>query len=222
MNAWLSTTALSIALQFVPATASADRPPLEVHRGNYFRWAAPQGWRASESINGVTLISPDDAQRAGFILLLRTPGRSTPRDFLLRFLPRDPAYRIVRIESQRALPDVPGGPAGGVWKVEELGLSLIVNGRPHRAFFTCAVKNAWGQYDGFFSYFHAGEAQWPAARQFLPQLTHSIAIVNPGQVAMNDQLLHPKNNPSTIQACLSLGGKRGSPRRRSARRGGRG
>ncbi len=192
---WPRIAAACLALGVVRTAASADRPPLEVHRGSYVRWAAPRGWHASESTNGVTLTSPDGAQRAGFILLLRSPGASTPSDFLLRFLPMDPAYRIVDVESRRALPDVPGGPAGGVWKVEKLGLSLLVNGKPHRALFTCAVRNAWGQYDGFFSYFHAAAARWPAARQFLPQLTRSIGIVNPGQVAMNDQLLHPRNNP---------------------------
>ncbi len=187
--------ALALTAALLPLAAAADRPVLEAHRGRYFRWAAPRGWRASESTNGVTLTSPDGAQGAGFVLLLRSPGASTPREFLLRFLQLDQNLRVVRIESRRPLPDVPGGVAGGVWKVEELGLRLLVKGQPHQALFTCAVKNAWGQFDAFFSYHDAAVPLWPAARQYLPLLTRSIAIVNPGQVAMNDQLLRPRNNP---------------------------
>lgn len=180
----------------VPAVVDcAERPILLEQRGQYFRWVAPKGWRASESTNGVTLASPDGHMRAGFVLLLRTPGASTPRDFLLRFLPMDPSYRNLRVESQRRLPDVPAGMPGAVWRVEEIGLRLLVDGKPHQALFTCAVKNFYGQFDAFFSYQHATVAEWPAARQFLPQLTRAIAVVNPGRVAMNDQLLRPRNNP---------------------------
>jgi hypothetical protein len=186
--------ALAAAAAVSPARAVAERPVLEAHQGRYFRWVAPRGWSASESTNGVTLRSPDGAQRAGFVLLLRSPGSSTPRDFLLRFLPMDPSYRGLRVDSTRRLPDVPAG-YGAVWHMEEIGLAATVDGQPHRALFTVAVKNAWGQFDGFFSYHHAAVGLWPTARQFLPQLTRGIAIVNPGQVAMNDQLLRPRNNP---------------------------
>jgi hypothetical protein len=186
--------AIALALALVGA-ARAERPVLEGHRGRYFGWAAPPGWAAQESTNGVTLRSPDGRERAGFLLLLRSPGASTPRAFVLRFLPMDPSYRIVAVESERRLPDLPGGLPGVAWQVSELSLRLLVDGVPHRALFTCAVKNAFGQFDAFLSYLHAVEPAWPAARQWLPQLTRGITIVNPGQVAMNDQLLRPRNNP---------------------------
>jgi hypothetical protein len=192
----VASLAALLALVALPAAASAaGRPVLLQQRGRYFAWMAPPGWSHSESTNGVTLTSPDGRQAAGFILLLRSPGASTPRDFLLRFLPLDPSLRIVKVESEKRLPDLPGGVPGVVWVQEEIGLSLLVKGQPHRAVFTVAVKNAWGQYDAFFSYFHAAAADFPAAREFLPLLTRTIRIINPGQVAMNDQLLRPRNNP---------------------------
>jgi hypothetical protein len=188
--------AVAVALASLPSLAAAGgRPVLEPHRGRYFRWAMPPTWRFSESTNGVTLYSPDGRQRAGFVLLMRSPGAITPADFLLRFLPMDPSYRDLRVEARRPLPDVPSGYPGVVWKVEEISLALTVDGKPHRGSFTCAISAAYGFFDAFVGYSHAAAADWPAARQFLPQLTRSIAIVNPGQVAMNDQLLRPRNNP---------------------------
>src|SRR5438067_996710 len=35
------------------------RPTLNVQQGNYFSYAMPTGWTASETANGVDMISPD-------------------------------------------------------------------------------------------------------------------------------------------------------------------
>jgi hypothetical protein len=44
--------------------AVCGRPPLEWQQGGFFRWAAPAGWRADETPNGVDINSPDGVTAA--------------------------------------------------------------------------------------------------------------------------------------------------------------
>lgn len=204
---WLAAAA-ALSLGW-PAAALAERPVLEAQQGRYFGWAAPRGWRASESTNGVSLRSPDGAQRAGFVMLLRSQGTASPRGFLTWMLSLDPTLRLQEVVGERRLPDVPGGPAGGVWQMAELEVRLLVEGAPHRGTFTCSVKNAWGLNDAMCSYAHAAAAQWAAGREWLPQLARSVRITNMAQVAGNDQLLRPRNNPLDNSGLLESWRKRG-------------
>lgn len=50
----------------IAGTSGADsrqergqKPHFTFHRGHYFSWAAPAGWKSSETINGLTLSSPN-------------------------------------------------------------------------------------------------------------------------------------------------------------------
>ena len=42
--------------------------------------------------------------------------------------------------------------------------------------------------------YHAGRAQWPLARTYLPEVARSIAIYNTRSVAGNDTLIPARNN----------------------------
>lgn len=187
-----------LALALLPLAsprAAEGRPALETHQGRYFRWSAPAGWRHSESTNGVDLNSPDGKANAGFALLMRSPGRTTPVGFMVTMLARVPGYADLRVVSRRALPDQPSGIPGTTWKVVEAELTFTVRGKPVRGAYTCGINAYYGTYDAVLRGYHAAVDAWPSAQLFLPEIARSVTITNPRQVAGNDQLIPAKNRP---------------------------
>jgi hypothetical protein len=187
--------ALALSLCPVRAAAGGPRPPLEVHQGRYFRWAAPAGWRATESANGVDLASPDGAEAAGFALLLRSRGSIAPADFVATMLARVPGWSSVRVLASRALPDQPSGIPGAAWKVAEVDVGFTLRGASMRGRYTCGIAAAYGFYDATLTGYYATAARWPSASLVLPAIARSVTITNPRQVAGNDQLIPARNRP---------------------------
>jgi hypothetical protein len=190
--------ALGAAMWTVPGAvraADAGRPPLQVQQGRYFRWAAPVGWKSSESTNGVDVSAPDGGAAAGFALLMRTPGQIAPLDFLVTMLGRIPGYANLRVLSARSLPDQPSGIPGTSWKVVEAEVSFDANGRAVRGTYTCGINAYYGRYDAVLRGYHAAVLRWPEAQLFLAEVARSVAITNPRKVAGNDQLVPAKNRP---------------------------
>ena len=183
-------------------SADLKRPTLETHRGRYFRWAAPAGWKSSETTNGVELFSPDGRTRVMFALLMRSQGNMTPRDFLLGTLPKLPGYGNVRLISARGLPEQRSGIPGTAWKVIEADLSYTYGGAQVNSTWTSGVNGYYGMYDAMLLGYQAPAREWPQARLFLPAVARSITITNPGQVAGNDRLIMPRNNPLDNSALL--------------------
>ena len=180
------------------AKAKADalrRPALESHQGRYFRWAAPSRWKTSETSNGVTLDAPDGSMSVQFALLLRSRGTMSAENFLLMALGSLPGYGNVHVKSTKRLPDQPSGVPGTSWKVIEAELSYTVDGKPVAGIWTCGINSYYGMYDATVLGYHAGRAQWPLARTYLPEVARSIAIYNTRSVAGNDTLIPARNNP---------------------------
>ena len=176
------------------AAKTESRPPLEVRQGRYFRWAAPRGWKESETTNGVTLLSPNDQMMATSNILMRSPGMTTPRDFILWALSKTPEYRDIKVLAVEDLPDQPSG-LGIPWKVQALQLSYASNGAPVRATWTAGICAYYGVFDATIVGYQAPSARWESAKQWLVEVAHSIAITNPAQVAGNDALIPARNHP---------------------------
>ncbi len=179
-----------------PSAPGSLRPAMEVRQGTFFRWAMPVGWRASESISGVEVSSPDGRLVAASTFLMRTRGASRPQAFALTMLGRLPGYGGVRLLGVGSRGQKPSGYRGLPWTVEELEVGYMVKGVPSRATWTCGIVNLpSGTHDAFLLGYHAPEGQFEQARLWLWQIAQSVTITNLRQVAGNDQLLVPKNNP---------------------------
>lgn len=178
------------------------RPALEQKKGSYFRWAVPKGWKSSETTNGVTLDAPDGSTSVQFALLLRSPGMTTPENFLLMALQTAPGYRDFKVKSTKRLPDQPSGIPGTKWKVIEAELSYTVHGKPVIGTWTCGINAYYGIYDATLLGYHAGAAQWPTAGTYLPAVAHSISIYNTRGVAGNDTIIPARNNPLDNSALI--------------------
>ncbi|MDD2763792.1 MAG: HEAT repeat domain-containing protein [Opitutaceae bacterium] len=181
--------------------ATATRPPLVVHEGRYFRWAAPAGWTESESTNGVTLTAPDGLTSVSSALLLRSPGMTTPADFAVWMLDMVPENGALQVLGKRDLPDQPSG-FGTPWKVQELEMLYTVNGRPVRAIWTCGIVAVSGVFDAFVLGYQAPPPEFATAKLWLAPVARSVTITNPGEVAGNNTLLTPKNHPLDNTALL--------------------
>jgi len=191
---------------FSAPQASADqefkRPPLQSHQGQYFRWSAPDGWRHSESTNGVTLTAPDGKTKAMYAILMRSHGRSEPKSFLLSMMSRIPGCVNVQVNSVRNLPDQKSAIPGSSWRVIEAELTYTDNGTAVSGTFTCGINAYYGMYDAMIIGYQAPKPVWPRAKQFLPAMARSITITNSRQVAGNDRLVPVRNNPLNNSALI--------------------
>ena len=184
-------TLLAAPARAADAPVLSSRPVLEQHQGRYFRWAAPRGWSMNETTNGVDLGAPDGKTVVSSALLVGGFGQMTPRGFIgatLRQL--NPSAQIV---GTQRLPNQPGILAP--WIVEDFAITATVQGAPVRAQATVGVSAAYGRYSAAVMMYQAPVASWPQARLWLPAVAQSITVTNPRQVAGQDQVMLPRNNP---------------------------
>jgi hypothetical protein len=192
----LGSLALAYELAVTQAYALSDRPPLEWHQGGHFRWAAPAGWSARETINGVSLTSPDRVITASSVIAMGMPGVATSDAFVVQALQSLPGYANLRVLAARALPDQPSGPMRAPWKIVELDIAYTYLGVPARGAWTCGISALLGMsYDVFMLGYQAPADHFDDARLWLWRVADSIAVTNLRGVAGNDQLITPRNHP---------------------------
>lgn len=177
-----------------------SRPVLYGRQGQYFSWSAPKGWTSTETTNGVDVAAPDKSKGAGFVLLLRNTGTSTPAAFLDRLM-RLSGVSTYTIESANTLPSMASGYPGMPWAVREFVIRYrSPAGVDTRGSMAVAVVNysffgfnpLW---DGMATYHAAPVTEWAKASQWLPVIGNSILITNSGKLAGNSSVIPARNNP---------------------------
>lgn len=182
---WLCVQALPVA-----AAPPDQRPPLQVHQGQYFSYSMPKGWSANETTNGVDMLAPDQVTGAAFALLLGGFGQTSPEQFLQLVLNATPDLQNARILATKPLPPFPGV-MGLNWQVIEAELDYAYRGKPARAHATVGILQGWGQYSAFIRSYQAPTATWESSRYWLPAVAETVVISNPRQVAGVDQVVLP-------------------------------
>ena len=174
-----------------PRAVALERPPLETKQGRYFRWAAPKGWTAKETTNGVDLFAPDGKTFVSSALLHGSFGRMTPRDFLVMTMKQ--VNPSARIERSAPLPSQPG--IWGPWQSEDFLLSAVHKGAPVRLRATIGLSAGYGRYSAAMSLYQAPATRWDHDKLWLPAVAQSIVVTNARQVAGQDSVRLPRNNP---------------------------
>ncbi|MBI2306664.1 MAG: hypothetical protein HYU78_05115 [Rhodocyclales bacterium] len=184
----------SVALSGEPGPSNAaalNRPVLEFHQGQYFRWSAPRGWTMNETTNGVDLFAPGRATFVSSALLAGAFGDMSPQQFLAMTLRQvNPSARVTQT---RRLKDQPGILAP--WRVEEYEIAATHQGIPVRMSATVGVSSAYGRYYATMTLYQSPASTWAQVRTWLPAVAHSIVVTNPRQVAGADRVMLPRNNP---------------------------
>ncbi|HXE98296.1 MAG TPA: hypothetical protein VN642_17975 [Dongiaceae bacterium] len=188
------------------------------HRGQFFSWAAPAGWKSSETMSGLTLTSPNESEAVMYAILLRSQGQANPMQFMQYMLSRLPGYANIKVVSSKQLPDQRSGIPGTTWKVVEAEMSYSVNGRPFRAVWTCGINNYYGMYDASMNGYQASADSWSRSRVYLPAMSNRIAIINPRQIAGNDTLIPVRNRPLDNSGILESGRLRDESRDRTSKK----
>jgi hypothetical protein len=172
-------------------SGATGRPILQVQQGRYFSWAVPSGWSVNETANGVDLFSPDGRTFVSSALLAGGFGAMTPQAFLSGTMGQvNPSARIL---SSRRLASQPG--ILGPWQIEEYELAASYQGTPVRLQATVGVSAAYGRYWAAMMLCQAPEQSWADDRTWLPAIAQSIVVTNPREVAGQDQVMLPRNNP---------------------------
>lgn len=197
-----STVILSLAIVFLLCgTVFSDN--LNHQQGRYWKWAAPEGWRHSESIAGVTLTSPDGKYEAALAGLMRSQGHTTPRAFLQRMLGM--AYSKVKIVAVRQLPNQKMGYQTWNW-IEADVTAAGKGGYQMKGVWRCGVANYYNLNDALINGWWAPASSFQQSKTNLDPIAKSIILTNPNEAFGNNQLVHPstssgaglaKNNPNT-------------------------
>ena len=178
------------------ATRVAPRPALVEHNGQHFAWASPADWRGQDTMAGVDLASADGTMRVQSALLMRTPGRTTPRDFLMRAVAIGAAD--VRVIAVRDLPAVMSG-YRIPWESQEYDLTYVVQGRTLKATWVVGVVNVMGMsYDAFVSGYDAPVTTFDQAALFLAVIARSIRATGP----VGGEVMLPRNHPLDNSALI--------------------
>lgn len=175
--------------------AGFTRPVLAVQRGQFFTWAMPSGWKANETGNGVDMTSPNGKLAASAVLLTGNPGQSTPWEFLVKVMGALGDTDINQI-SARNLPPAASGYPGINWEIQEFELTFNdAKGVTQHADSTCGILNAYGGYSVVLQSFSAPDNEYEVAKTWLPLLPQSVAAIDPGKIAYQDQLIPVRNHP---------------------------
>jgi hypothetical protein len=179
-----------------PARAQ-DSSNLQSHQGRYFRWSAPAGWQARESMAGVTLTSPDGRYNATLAMLMRSRGSTTPAAFLRNMFSKVPYYANVRIVSSRQLRNQ--RMSYQTWQFIEALVSYTDHGLPVLGLYQVGVANYGNAYlrmnDAMLAGYRAAAAAFQQSQSFLPAVAQSIVLTNPTGASGNDTVIRPRNNP---------------------------
>ncbi len=188
------------------APASYSASSLQPQQGRYFRWAAPPGWRVSETNAGITLTSPDGVYSASLATVLRSRGTRTPEAFLQWVFAHVPSYRDARILSVKNLPSQ--RMSYQVWQFIEAKVSYTDNGLPVTSLYKVGVANYAGMNDAMIVGYRAASANFQEAQSFMPQIAKSIILTNVTEANGNNTLVRPKNNPLDNSAVIQAGQNR--------------
>ena len=165
----------------------------QAQQGRYFRWAAPSGWRVSETNAGVTLTSPDGAYSASLATILRSRGTRTPTAFLQWVFAHVPGWSNTRIVSAKNLPNQ--RMSYQIWQFIEAKVSYTDNGLPVTGVYKAGVANYAGMNDAMIVGYRAANAKFEEAQSFMAQIAGSIVLTNAAEANGNNTLVRPKNNP---------------------------
>lgn len=175
-----------------PGAVALDRPPLVTQQGQFFRWAAPKGWIVKkETTNGVDLFAPDGKSFVSSALLHGSFGHMTPRDFLIMTMKQ--VNPSAKIDGSTVLPKQPG--IWGPWQLEDFALSGAYKGSPVRMRATVGLSAGFGRYSAAMSLYQAPVTSWQHDKLWLPAVAQSIVVTNARQVAGQDSVTLPRNNP---------------------------
>jgi hypothetical protein len=168
-----------------------DRPALKAQQGQYFRWAAPQGWSVKETASGVDLFAPDGMTFVSSALLHGSFGRTTPREFLVRTMKQvNPSAHIERSAPLASQPGI-----WGPWQLEEFVLTAVHKGTPVRMRATVGLSAGYGRFSAAMSVYQAPTPSWERDKLWLPAVAQSILVTNARQLAGQDSVMLPRNNP---------------------------
>jgi hypothetical protein len=188
------------------AHAGYSASSLQPQQGRYFRWAAPPGWRVSETNAGITLTSPDGIYSASLATVLRSRGTRTPEAFLRWVFAHVPSYRDAAILSVKNLPNE--HMSYQVWQFIEAKVSYTDNGLPVTSLYKVGVANYAGMNDAMIVGYRAANANFQEAQSFMPQIAKSIVLTNATEANGNNTLVRPKNNPLDNSAVIQAGQNR--------------
>jgi hypothetical protein len=175
---------------------SPSRPVMQVEQGRLFRWVAPEGWTARESMAGVDLSSADGKAVVSSVVLMRQKGQTSPEKFVTQMLRSVPGFAQVRVLKSSQLESQPSGFPGMPWRVAELQLEYTFQGTPVRGTWTCGICDVLGYfYDAFIVSYQSPVETWDRDKTWLPAIALSIECTNAQSLAGNDTLLAPKNHP---------------------------
>lgn len=178
--------------------APVQSAALSTQQGQWFRVAAPAGWRlTSETERGFDVVAPDGSAHVNYAFALSAPGTVTPQNVLGQFLPL--VFKNIQVIKAEPAP-LTGWNAVAV---ELTGYDTAL-GRPVRAVATAATQGYYGTTHFQLAVRAADASRWEQMKGLLAEMQGSIVNYN-GNGPLTQGVLLPKNNPCDSSTIISSG-----------------
>lgn len=171
------------AVQGQPAATRASawsgprRPALEHRQGRAFAYAAPRGWSANETSNGVDIAAPDGVTGVSASIAVGGFGQPSPEQYLMQVL-ASTGQQNARVLSTRRIPPQPG-PMGLQWRGVEVEIESVQRGRAIHIRATSQILQGAGQYAAIVTGAQGPRESWGELKDWLPRVRDSIRLTDP-------------------------------------------
>lgn len=180
------------------AGAPVQSTALSTQQGQWFRVAAPAGWRmTTENDRGFDVVAPDRSAHVNYAFVLNANGYVTPQSVLQQFLPA--VFQNIQVLKSGPTP-LQGWDAVAV----ELTAYDTTLGRPVHAVATAATQGYYGKTHFQMVVRASDPGRWEMMKGPLAEIQGSIVNYN-GNGPSNQGLLMPKNNPCDSSTIISSG-----------------
>lgn len=164
---------------------------MQVRQGSCFRYAVPAGWRASDSTNGVDILSPDRTEYVFLSVFERGRGHQTPEGFVRLFASLGHATNV------QVISDVPGPPKPWFPQTRLMETRYLCNGIPMRSKVLAGAVNSWGQWSAFCQGYCAPAAVFANASPYLEMVARTITPTGGARIAGANTIMTGINHPNT-------------------------
>ena len=155
----------------------------------------PTDWQVSESGNGIEMKSRDEKMGATAILLMGSPGSTTPWAFVYNTLAAVGCTNINGI-SRIDWPPKESGYPGFYFEIQEFDLTYTdPKAIARHADFIAAICNAYGEYSALMQGFATVPELFDQAKTWLPVVAGNVNAIDASSIAYQHQLIPVQNHP---------------------------
>lgn len=173
--------------------------PLKVNKGNYFSIPSPEGWKITETTNGIDAFDDEITGVSGAILV-NAFGQTTPDEFI-DFTIKSLGIADQELVSQGVYDSVSDN-NGNSWYTKSKEFIYTYKGEKVRGIFSASITNGYGYaFSAMMTLRQSSVERWDEISPTLTQMERNFVVISSSQTTTNVKL--PSNHPADSSSIMS-------------------